>query len=102
MAEDDGHLELNHHGFCEIDSTNPIKTSQPGIFTSGAFQGPTDIPESVFSASGAGAQCGELLNKRRDKLTKERVYPPEQDVAERGAQDRRVRMPLRGQHLQRG
>ena len=74
-------ITLNHHGFCELDATNPIKTTRPGVFTSGAFQGPTDIPESVFSASGAGAQCGELLNKRRDKLTKERIYPPEQDVA---------------------
>ena len=80
-------IKLNHHGFCEIDATNPIKTSRPGIFTSGTFQGPTDIPESVFSASGAGAQCGELLNKRRDKLTKERIYPPEKDVS---AEDPRI------------
>jgi heterodisulfide reductase subunit A2 len=40
-----------------------------------------DIPESVFTASGAGSQCGELLDYRRGKLTKERVYPPERDVS---------------------
>jgi heterodisulfide reductase subunit A len=55
---------------------------RPGIFVSGAFQGPIDIPESVFTASAAGSQCGELLDYRRGKLTKERLYPPERDVSE--------------------
>jgi heterodisulfide reductase subunit A len=53
-----------------------------GVFVSGAFQGPTDIPESVFTASGAGSQCGQLLDYRRDKLAKDRVYPPEKDVTQ--------------------
>jgi heterodisulfide reductase subunit A len=74
-------IELNSHGFCNTNPVNPIETSRPGIFISGAFRGPMDIPESVFSASGAGSQCGELLDYRRDKLTKERVYPPEKDVS---------------------
>ncbi|MBS3779912.1 MAG: CoB--CoM heterodisulfide reductase iron-sulfur subunit A family protein, partial [Desulfovermiculus sp.] len=39
-----------------------------------------DIPESVFSASGAGTKCGEYLDSRRWKLTKEREYPEERDV----------------------
>jgi heterodisulfide reductase subunit A len=47
---------------------------------SGAFQGPTDIPESVFTASGAGSKCGELLDYRRGELARERTYPPERDV----------------------
>ena len=75
-------IELNHHNFCELNPLNPMKTSRPGIFVSGAFQGPLDIPESVFSASGAGSQCGELLDYRRGNLSKERVYPPEEDVSQ--------------------
>jgi len=75
-------IELNAHGFCKTVSSNPMETTRAGIFVSGGFQGPTDIPESVFSASGAGAQCGQLLDYRRDKLTKEREYPPERDVSE--------------------
>ena len=75
-------IELNSHGFCETTDTNPIETTRPGIFVSGAFQGPTDIPESVFTASGAGAQVGEFLDYRRDKLAEERVYPPERDVSQ--------------------
>jgi heterodisulfide reductase subunit A len=78
-------IELNSHGFCKTNSVNPVETTRPGIFVSGAFQGPMDIPESVFSASGAGSQCGELLNYRRGKLSKDRIYPPEKDVAEEEA-----------------
>ncbi|HUT78389.1 MAG TPA: FAD-dependent oxidoreductase, partial [Polyangia bacterium] len=74
-------IELDPHGFCKASDSNPLATSRPGIFVSGAFQGPTDIPEAVFSASGAGAQCGELLDRRRGKLAVERVYPPERDVS---------------------
>ncbi len=74
-------IELNSHGFCKANQSNPIETTRPGIFVSGAFQGPTDIPESVFTASGASAQCGEFLDYRRGKLAKERIYPPERDVS---------------------
>ncbi len=75
-------VELESHNFCRTNPLNPVETTRPGIFVSGAFQGPTDIPESVFTASGAGAQCGELLDYRRGNLDKERIYPPEQDVSQ--------------------
>jgi len=75
-------IELNLHGFCKAIPSNPMETTRPGIFVSGAFQGPIDIPESVFTASGAGSQCGQLLDYRRGKLNKERIYPPEKDVSE--------------------
>jgi len=74
-------IELNEHGFCRVNPFNPMETTRPGIFISGAFQGPIDIPESVVTASGAGSQCGELLGYRRGNLSKERVYPPERDVS---------------------
>ncbi len=74
-------LKLNAHGFCETDPAKPIQTSRPGVFISGAFQGPIDIPESVYGASGASSLCGELLDRRRGKLAKDRVYPPERDLS---------------------
>jgi heterodisulfide reductase subunit A len=74
-------IELNHHDYCRINSVNPMETTRPGVFVSGAFQGPEDIPESVYSASGAGSQCAELLGYRRGKLARVRVYPPERDVS---------------------
>ncbi len=78
-------IELNSHHFCKTTPLNPMRTTRPGVFVSGAFQSPMDIPESVFSASGAGSQCGEFLDYRRGKLSRERVYPPEKDVSEEEA-----------------
>ena len=75
-------IELNSHGFNKTNPANPVETARTGVFVSGAFQGPTDIPESVFSASAAGTQCGQLLNYRRGKLSEERVYPDEKDVSQ--------------------
>ncbi len=75
-------IGLNPHGFCQTIPFNPMETTRPGIFVSGAFQGPMDIPESVFTASGAGSQCAEFLDYRRGKLTRERLYPEERDVSQ--------------------
>ena len=74
-------IEVNAHGFCKSEPSNPMQTSRPGIFVSGAFQGPMDIPESVFTGSAAGSQCGQRLNYRRGKLTTAKIYPPEKDVS---------------------
>ncbi len=75
-------IELNDHGFRKEISANPLETNRAGIYVSGAFQGPTDIPESVFTASGAGSKVGELLDYRRGDLAVERVYPLERDVSQ--------------------
>ncbi len=75
-------IELNSHGFCKTNPSNPSEATRPGIFVSGAFQGPSDIPESVFTASAAGSRCGELLDYRRGKLNQERIYPQERDVSQ--------------------
>jgi heterodisulfide reductase subunit A len=75
-------IELNSHSYCKTNPANPIETSRPGVFVSGAFQGPMDIPESVMSASGASALAGAVLKSRRFKLDTERVYPEERDVSE--------------------
>jgi heterodisulfide reductase subunit A len=74
-------IELNSHRFCKTSPASPIETSRPGIFVSGAFRAPIDIPESVMTASGADALCSQLLAYRRGKLARERVYPPERDVS---------------------
>jgi heterodisulfide reductase subunit A len=74
-------IELNPHDFCKTNLANPIETSRRGVFVSGAFQGPMDIPESVMTASGADALCSQLLEYRRGKLDKAREYPPERDVS---------------------
>jgi heterodisulfide reductase subunit A len=74
-------IELDPHGFCRTDPQNPIQTTRAGVFVSGAFTGPKDIPESVMTASGSNALTGALLRSRRGMLARERVYPPERDVS---------------------
>jgi heterodisulfide reductase subunit A2 len=77
-------IDLDSRGFCKTNALSAMETSRPGIFVSGAFQAPIDIPESVVTASGAGSLCGQLLSYRRGRLSQERVYPPERDVSEEG------------------
>ena len=74
-------VELDAHGFCKTDPGNPVATTRPGVFVSGAFTGPMDIPEAVVTASGAGAMSSALLHSRRGKLARDRVYPAERDVS---------------------
>ncbi len=74
-------IELEPHGFCRTNLSDPITTNRKGIFVTGAFQGPIDIPESVFGASAASAKCGEMLNYRRGELVEEKVYPEEIEVS---------------------
>ena len=54
-------IDLNSHGFSNAIPFNPMETNRPGIYVSGALQGPIDIPESVFTASGAGANVVNSL-----------------------------------------
>ncbi len=74
-------IELTSDGFCKTNPRNPIETSRAGIFISGAFQGPMDIPESIVTASGANALCNQLLSYRRGEMATQREYPPERDAS---------------------
>jgi heterodisulfide reductase subunit A2 len=78
-------IELGAQGFCKVNPVNPIETSRAGVFISGAFRGPMDIPEAVMTASAAGALSGQLLKARRGRLSNERVYPIEKDVTQEEA-----------------
>ena len=58
-------LELDQFGFCRTDELSPLETSRPGVFVSGTFQGPKDIPETVMQSSGAAALSSALLSDVR-------------------------------------
>ncbi|MBC7108026.1 MAG: CoB--CoM heterodisulfide reductase iron-sulfur subunit A family protein [Methanomassiliicoccales archaeon] len=74
-------FKLNKHGFCETDTYNPLSTSRPGIFVSGSFVSPKDIPTTVAEASGAAAKAASLISSARNTLVTVKEYPPEIDVA---------------------
>jgi len=73
-------FKLNKYGFCETDIFSPLSTSRPGIFVSGSFAAPKDIPDSVAQASGAAALATSTIASERGKLVRIRQFPPEMDV----------------------
>jgi heterodisulfide reductase subunit A len=73
-------VELNHYDFVSTKTFEPVRTTKPGIFVCGAFQGPKDIPETVMQASASAAATSGLLAVQRHTLTKEREYPEEIDI----------------------
>jgi len=75
-------VELDHYGFVQTDEFTPNVTSRSGIYVSGAFESPMDIPEAVTSASSTAALAGEILSEARGTLVEEEVYPEERDVRE--------------------
>ncbi len=74
-------IQLTQGNFAQTSSMEPVSTSVPGIFVSGAFQGPKDIPQAVVDASAAATAAGELLVSARNTLTKTAEVVPEINVA---------------------
>jgi heterodisulfide reductase subunit A len=73
-------IDLDHYNFAKTDSFDPVKTSRPGIYVCGTFQGPKDIPSSVIDSSAAAGVAGSSLADVRWTLTKTREIPEEVDV----------------------
>ncbi len=74
-------IELNKFNFCDTNIFTPMETTRPGIFVSGAFSSPKDIPDSVAQASGAAGNVNTVISSARGSLISDKVYPPEVDVS---------------------
>ncbi len=74
-------VSLNEFGFCQTGVFTPTETNVPGIFVSGMFSGPKDIPDTVAQASGAASLAGISLGDV-ERLSGEKEYPPEKEVDE--------------------
>ena len=74
-------IELNEYGFCSTTPFEPLSTTRPGIFVSGVFSEPKDIPETVAQSSGAAAMASGVVASERNTLITEKEYPDEIDVA---------------------
>ena len=82
MISDAFGIDLNRYNFAATGTFSPLETSRPGIFVSGAFSGPKDIPTTVAEASGAAGKAQEIISSARGTLVTEKEYPPEIDVLE--------------------
>jgi len=70
-------IDLDSYDFAETGSFSPVQTSKAGIYVSGAFHSPKDIPSSVTDASAAAAKAGALLSEARFTRTRKKELPPE-------------------------
>ncbi len=73
-------IELNEYNFCKTDIFTPLETSRPGIFVSGAFSEPKDIPDTVAQSMGAAAKASGVIATERGKLVEVVEFPPEIEV----------------------
>ncbi len=74
-------IELNPHRFARTSGFDPVTTTRPGIYATGAFHGPKAIPHAVTEASTAAAEAARVLRSARGKLARTRTYPQEHEVA---------------------
>lgn len=70
-------IDIDPFGFVVTPSFSPLSTSRPGVFVSGAVNGPKDIPETVSEASGAAQAAAANLASARGTLITEEVLPEE-------------------------
>lgn len=80
LAEKFG-IDLDHHNFVKTGSFAPNATARDGVYVCGAWRSPKAIPRSVTEASAAATEATRSLVEARGTLTREKTYPPEQDVS---------------------
>jgi heterodisulfide reductase subunit A-like polyferredoxin len=75
-------VELTDYRFPKTDHFSPVESTQPGVFVTGIYQSPKDIPETVVQGSAVAGQTMALLGEARWTETVKKVLPPERDVSE--------------------
>jgi heterodisulfide reductase subunit A len=73
-------IELNDHRFAKTTQFQPVDTSRQGVFVTGIFQGPKDIPETVMQGSAVAGETMALLSEARGTETVTKELPPERDI----------------------
>ncbi len=76
-------IELNEYGFCSTNLFTPLETTRPGVYVSGVFSSPKDIPDTVAQASGAAIKASGPISSERNTLVTIKEYPPEKEVTGR-------------------
>jgi heterodisulfide reductase subunit A-like polyferredoxin len=74
-------IEMSDYLFPQTTTFDPVNSSRPGVFVTGIYQGPKDIPETVIQGSAVAGQAMALLGEARWTETIKKELPPEKDVA---------------------
>jgi len=75
-------IELNEHRFPKTPPLMPVETTRPGVFVTGIYQGPKDIPETVMQGSAVAGSAMALLSEARGTEVVVKEQPPEKDITE--------------------
>ena len=73
-------IEANSYRFAKTFPFNPVQTTRKGIFVTGTYQGPKDIPETVIQGSAVAGEVMSLLSESRGTETVEKELPTEKDL----------------------
>ena len=76
-------IETNSYRFAKTFPLNPVRTTH-GIFVTGTYQGPKDIPETVIQGSAVAGEVMALLGEVRGTETITKELPPETDLTGEG------------------
>ena len=74
-------IETSPYRFAKTVPLKPVQTSRNGIFVTGTYQGPKDIPETVIQGSAVAGEVMALLGEARGTETFEKEFPPEKAVS---------------------
>jgi heterodisulfide reductase subunit A len=74
-------IETNEYLFPRTSESAPVESSRPGIYVTGTYQGPKDIPETVVQGSAVAGKAMALLREARHTETSAKDLPPERDVS---------------------
>jgi len=75
-------IELNEHRFPKTPPLMPVETTRPGVYVTGIYQGPKDIPETVMQGSAVAGSAMALLSEARGTEVVVKEQPPEKDITE--------------------
>ncbi|MDJ0856830.1 MAG: FAD-dependent oxidoreductase [Desulfobacterales bacterium] len=70
----------DNHGFAQTTAFGPVETSRPGVYVTGTYQGPKDIPETVAQGSAVAGRSMALLGEARGTEITVEELPEEIDV----------------------
>ncbi len=73
-------IDTNVHRFAKTDTLAPVETSRAGVYVTGTFQGPKDIPETVAQGSAVAGRAMALLGEARGTEIEAPQLPPETDI----------------------
>jgi heterodisulfide reductase subunit A-like polyferredoxin len=74
-------IEANDYRFAKTSGFAPVETTRPGVFVTGTYQGPKDIPDTVTQGSAVAGGAMALLAEARGTEVVKKELPPETDVA---------------------